>query len=496
MKFRSGLIFLLCSQLMPLFGGELADRIDAVVHNYADQHRFSGTVLVARGDEVLYKQGHGLANHTYDVPNKPETPFIVGSVSKQFASMLILQLVEEGKISLSDPLGKWFPDFPAEKAEKITIHHLLSHSSGLPHYAGLIELGLNQAEYDRVYRPLDEYAATIGKTRLKWAPGTRMSYSSQGYILLGLIAEKTTGKSLNQLIQEKISKPLGLKNTGFALNETVIKGLASSYQYEFHKSEDGELSMTHRNAAYRDQTNTFCTGGVHSTVEDLFLWMRALMTDKLLGKALRDKMFSVQSEPYGYGWFITNPATWGLDKGTHIINHGGATQSYRAQVAILDHGKYTIAILGNTNASRSTPLAQSIAQVLYGKQPAPGNIMGTAVAWKMVSQGEEAATAFFKKKKAENFSGFLDNDYAYRVYVGRFLHNGKPAMARSLANLGRQAHPKSALLLVGLANIASHEGNHEQAAVHLREALAMADANPAGNEGVKEEATRLLAGLK
>ena len=470
----------------------LLEGVQATVSEFENERRFSGSVLVAQGNQVIFMKGIGMANHSYQIPNRPDTAFLVGSISKQFTSMIILQLVQEGKLKLSDTIGKWFPNFPAYKADTITIHHLLSHSSGLPHYGGLVELGVDLEHYGRVNRPLEEYAKTIGNMNLLWPPGTKFRYSSQGYILLGVIAQKVAKKSFGELIKSRIASPLNLKNTGFAFNKEIVSDLAAAYTYGILETDESNLKMGFTNSEYRDQTNSFCTGGVHSTVEDLFVWSQSLWTDKLLGRELREKMFSKQADPYGYGWFISNPNDWGLDEKTHILNHGGATTGYRAQIAILDKGAFTVIVLANTVESRSTTLARSIARVLYHKNPIPANILGTALAWRLVSEGSQSTKSFFEKEEGHQFKNYLNNDYAFHLYCDQFLDLGKPEMARQLVSYGLKANPDAGSLYISLGDIAAYQKQVLEAERYYQKAIELAKKIPEVNRNVIENAQNKL----
>ncbi len=427
--------------------------LEALVTDYANEHRFSGSVLVAKNDHIIFQKAVGFANHSFKLPNKNDQAFLVGSLSKQFTAMAILQLVQDKKLKLSDTIGNWFPDFPSDKADKITIHHLLSHTSGLPHYRGLAEIGIDLENYDRVHRPLADYAKDIANMKLMWEPGTKFSYSSQGYILLGLIAEKVSGQSLNQLIQTRIVKPLGLKNTGFAYNETIVPNLALAYDYDIYANDDKSLYVGYRNSVYRDQTNTYSTGGIHSTTEDLFKWSQALLNYKLLEKPLQDKMMSIQADMYGYGFFIQSGNDWDLGKDVKIVTHGGATTGYRSQIAMLDNGAYTIIALGNSNISRIGALGGGMAQILYSQPTSPANILGTAIAWRLASEGKQSAMALFEKSKAKGFSDYHHSDYAYFAYAETFLKLERPQLARDITNIGLTAFPESAMLTMGNGDI-------------------------------------------
>lgn len=323
---------------------------------------FSGTVLVAKNDQIIFQEAYGDANRSTKEANTLNTKFGIGSVTKQFTAMLVLQMVEKEKIKLSDTIGKYLPYLPKEKANHITIHQLLSHTSGLAHYNGLQAMGMSLEEFGNTTYSPQSLAELIGKTALIAQPGEIYAYSSLGYHLLGVILEEVSGKPYAQLLKENIVTPLGLKNTGFGTNAYIKQHLAKGYRYrevyglEWWTSEHGG-KLTE--APFRDQSTAYSTGGIHSTVNDLFIWTQAIKSHKLLSPELTKKMFTPNKKGYCYGW-VRN---WDdiIEKNTQVrlYGHGGALTGNSAFVAMYDDGT-TIIYLANRNNLKAEEILHQI----------------------------------------------------------------------------------------------------------------------------------------
>ncbi len=470
----AAMLWVLCAWALAAAAAVTPAQIEAIVQKYADADRFSGAVLVAKGDEVLFKKGYGLANRSWNIANAPDTSVLVGSVSKQFASMLILQLAQEGKLDLQAPISTYLPDFPKDKGEIITVHHLLSHSSGLPHYAGFSKIGVNIWSYGSRHVEVAEYVDLIGKLRLEFQPGEKYSYSSMGYIVLGLIVEKVGGQSFSQAMTERIAKPLGLRGTGFHYADRITPKLAQGYMYDWAKKPDGSVRIGYANEPYRDQSNKYCTGGVHSTVEDLHRWALALVNHKLLSKKYTDLMFTPHADNYGYGWRIDKGA-WDLGPEVEVISHGGSLSGYKASIAIINRGEYILAALGNSSRSWSAPLVESVARVLHGQEPAPYDVAGTRVTIAMAHEGVAAGKTLFAKLKSSGFKGYHNNAFGYWANIEEMLDHDQPKIALALAELALGEHPQSPQLNYYAAHAYHANGEKEQAIAHLARGLEIAE---------------------
>jgi len=339
-----------------------AGKIQALVQKYHQQEGFTGAILTAQNNQVVWKGGVGLARRTTNRKNTSQTKFLVGSVSKQFTSMIILQLVQEGKIKLTDYAIQYLPFLPTEKS-KITIHQLLSHTSGLAHYAGL-RPRFNTFQYKRL-TPM-QYAKIIAKMKMYAKPNQEMHYSSMGYILLAVIAEKITGKSYGELIKERIAKPLGLKNTGFTYHTEKLRDFSISYQVS-----GSQKGFDYEKDRPRSQTNTYSTGGVHSTVEDLFTWLKSFQTSRLLNDQLRKKLFTPNMNRYAYGWVINDKGLQDRGIQSFTISHTGSVNDYRAMVTMFNNqkdpkGKDMVIILSNCAPVKLKKMCAEIYQLLKG----------------------------------------------------------------------------------------------------------------------------------
>ncbi len=199
-------------------------RMDQVVQSYVNNKQFTGSVMVARGEDVLFRKSYGSANLEWNIPNTPATKFRIGSMTKQFTAASILLLEERGKLKVGDPVKKYMPDAPAAW-DKITIFNVLTHTAGLPNFTSFPEYAKLQAF------PMtpEQIVATFKDKPLDFEPGMKFSYSNSGYVLLGYLIEKISGGSYEKFVQENIFTPLGMKDSGYDSNTAIIERRASGY---------------------------------------------------------------------------------------------------------------------------------------------------------------------------------------------------------------------------------------------------------------------------
>ena len=231
-----------------------AAKIDELIGLYAAYEGFNGSVLVAHEGEIIYKNSFGKANMEWDIANQIDTKFQIASVTKTFTSMLIMQLVAETKLDLNEPISSYLPDYPKNNGEKITIHHLLTHSSGM---------GRDPSKEDKPQNRPKEMVNQFAEAPLQFTPGDRFEYSNSGYTLLGYIIETITGQTYEEVLKEKIFTPLSMENSGYYRQRPLIKNMASGYFKGF-----GDYF----NAEDTDESTAYAAGAIYSTVEDLFLW--------------------------------------------------------------------------------------------------------------------------------------------------------------------------------------------------------------------------------
>src|SRR5687768_11004790 len=195
----------------------------ALAHKYK---QFNGSALVAQNGKVVYKGAFGMANMEWGIPNTPDTRFRLGSITKQFTAALTLQLVEQGKIKLDGKITDYLPDYRQDIGQKVTVHHLLTHTSGIPSYTG--QPGFFENVSRNPYKVVD-FVKQYASGDLEYEPGSKYSYNNSGYFLLGAIIERVTGKSYEQVLKENILDPAGMKNTGYDHHDTLIPKRAAGY---------------------------------------------------------------------------------------------------------------------------------------------------------------------------------------------------------------------------------------------------------------------------
>lgn len=276
----------LSKNAVPDKNAELTKKLDAVFTN--SPSGFNGSVLIATNGKVVLEKGYGMADIKNKISNGKDTTFTIFSVTKQFTSMAIMMLEERGSLSVNDTVSRYIPGFKG--GDKITIHNLLSMTSGIGDY---VELNPDYREYS-----VEELIAKVKKEPINFKAGTKFDYSNSNYVILGYIIEKVSGLKYGEFLKQNIFTPLKMSNTAYDPSDKERKNKANGYITigKYSASDSNKLNMSYLNAC----------GGMYSTVEDLFKWSQALNTEKLVKKSTIDKMFKPNLEGYGYGWQSNN----------------------------------------------------------------------------------------------------------------------------------------------------------------------------------------------
>ena len=308
-------------------------------------------VLVARNGQVFYNKAFGTANNELNVPMRPEMVFRIGSITKEFTAIAILQLAEQGKISLKDSLQRFIRDFPY-KGHTITIENLLTHTSGIADYE---VLNFNIPNAIRIDFPQKQIIDSLAKLPLEFKPGDKFAYSNSNYFLLGYIIEQVSGKTYKDYLQENICKPADLSGIQYDDPFKVIANRVNGYT----KDNSGFY-----NAGYISMAQVFSAGGLLSNAEDLFKWHQVLYTYKLVKKETLEKAltsFSLSNgaaSGYGYGWFIKGQ---GNDKS---IGHGGAIDGFRSMETYFPKDDIYVAALFNSDDDKFFTIFEDITHLI------------------------------------------------------------------------------------------------------------------------------------
>jgi CubicO group peptidase (beta-lactamase class C family) len=323
-------------------------RMEQIVQDSVSRKVFMGTVLVARGDEILLDKGYGFANLELNVPDTPPTKFRLGSVTKQFTAAAIMLLQERGKINVNDLVKKYMPDAPAAW-DKITIFNILTHTSGIPNYTNFPDYPALQA----IPTTPQKLVARFIDKPLDFQPGEKYSYSNSGYIVLGYLVEKLSGETYEKFLQENIFTPLGMNDSGYDSNTAIIPHRAEGYA-------PGPTGTV--NADYTDMTVPFSAGALYSTTEDMLRWEKGLFGGKLLKPESLVMMTTPFKNNYAFGLEVRTV------NGHKVINHSGGIQGFNTMVSYYPDDKLEVIVLSNINGAAPQDLSTKLAAVAHGEK--------------------------------------------------------------------------------------------------------------------------------
>ena len=326
-------------------------RIETLVNSYNTKGLDieDATVLVAKDGAPVFRGSFGLANREWGIKSEPDVEYRIGSITKQFVAAAILQLVEAQKLSLDDHISKFIANTPPTWRE-ITIRHLLTHTSGIPNFTAL-------PEFDGrtwLYKSAEDVVGLVHDRPLDAAPGASFNYDNTGYVILGLVVQKVSGRSLGDYLSSHIFTPLGMSHTGF-VSDQVLPHRATGYVHEGTAWLDtGWMSNVIESGA----------GGLYSTVDDLLRWDQALYDPKLLGLADLKPMFTDYGHGFGFGYVI------GSEGGHRVWWHNGHTDGFGGIMARYPDDKLTIIVLSNDDGAHVEALSRDLAAMLL-KAPKP-----------------------------------------------------------------------------------------------------------------------------
>lgn len=308
---------------------------------------FSGSVRVVSDGKPILNGGYGFADLEHQVVNKPTTKFRIGSITKQFTSMAIMILHERKGLDVDDPIGKHLHDAP-QSWDGVTIHHLLTHTSGIPSYTSMPDYGKKMMLPQSTEEMIDRFR----DKPLDFEIGKEFRYSNSGYFLLGVIIEKVSGKPYERFLEDEIFGPLHMHDTGYDRRSKVLENRAQGYQ------KDGE-GWVH--ADYLDMSQPYAAGSLYSTVEDLGKWDEALRDRKLISSAGYDKMWDAEKQGYAYGWIVE------VKDGQQVQHHGGGINGFASHFIRIPESKVSVAVLSNAMPSEPARLANDLLRMLQGK---------------------------------------------------------------------------------------------------------------------------------
>ena len=460
MCLKTNIILLISLTIVQLaFTQDKKNKLSDLMQTYHNYKMFDGAVLVAENGKIIYKDAFGLANREWNIANKTDTKFMIGSVSKPLTAVLTLVQVQKGLLDLDSTIERYLPEFKNKPAAKILIRQLLNHTSGIPNYDIIKDFfpRISRQHYSR-----EEYLKIFIDSSLAFAPGTNYAYSSWGYFTLGYLLEKITNKTYAQLMADDIFIKLKMNNSGSYYHTQIIPNRATGYDYSF----GGYTALD-----FRDQSNTMGTGDLYSTVEDLFKFHMALADTSLLNKHLTAEMFTPGIKPadYGYGWFNKQFKYNGRDSIASNF-HLGMTEGFISFIRRIPSTNSMVVLLCNSSPTDFFGITTNLFKVLYNKPV----ILKQPVHKKMetyINQvGAVNAVAEYKKMKADSARYYIDW-ISMNFIAQQLLTLKKYEDAKVIAENNVREFPTKDLILVTMGNIYLALNRNEEAISYYKKAL-------------------------
>lgn len=328
-----------------------AQAIDAMLSRYFKPGEPGATVIVARHGTVLFRKAYGMADAQKGTPMQAELALRTGSITKQFTAAAIMLLAEQGKLDVSDEVGKHLPDYPM-RGRRVTVEHLLTHTSGIRNYTALAKFGAVMAKEVSVAEGIDFFKDAAPE----FQPGQRFVYSNSNYFLLGAIIENVSGMSYPDFMQRHIFQPLQMRSTEIEQDASPVSAVRGHT-----RNRKGVASVPSYSMSW-----PYAAGALRTSIDDLARWDGAIRDGALLTAASWERMASDHAlsdgskTGYGYGWFIRKLA------GSHAIEHGGDIGGFSADMWRFPKEEIFIAVLGNSDAHDPAPdaIAEKIAKTI------------------------------------------------------------------------------------------------------------------------------------
>lgn len=391
-------IYLLLS--VTIFAQSKVKSIDELMQRYYDYSQFNGTVLVADSVGIVFSKGYGYANLEWNISNDVSTKFRIGSVTKQFTAVLILQLVEAGKIDLNKTISDYLPYYREDNGKRANIHQLLTHTSGIPSYTGLPNFA---DEISKTKSNPKDFVVKHCSGDFEFEPGSQFLYNNSGYFILGAIIEEVTGKDYATFLKENILVPLNMSNSGLDNSDLVLANRASGYLKIFKQFT---------NTPYVDMSLPFSAGSMYSTVDDLYKWDRALRNNTILSNEYTQKLFGKYESAfggyYGYGFVISKESFDGSTDSLTAIRHGGDINGFSSLYYATQGNGQAVILLNNYNGFPRVNIAQNLLKILNDQKIEYPKL---GISYKLheliLEDGIDAAVEAYKILKKNEFESFF-----------------------------------------------------------------------------------------
>ena len=458
-----------------------AEKIDEFIQRVVDYNSFSGSVLIADNREVIFKKGYSFANREWKITNTTDTKFRIGSITKQFTAAIILKLREEGKLKLDDKITDHIPYYRKDTGEKVTIHQLLVHTSGIPSYTSVPNFfqEISKREFT-----VEEFVKEYCMGDFNFEPGTDWAYNNTGYYLLGVIIEEITGMTYAKALQHYILEPLEMNDSGYDVFSEVLDKRATGYSQHF---------IDYTNSPYLNMELPYAAGGMYSTVEDMFKWDQALYEPGLLAEESLELFFKPHVEAmggyYAYGWIINKTDIDGDGEEEKVIRHGGGINGFNTLIVRIPEKGQLLVMLNNTGGAALGFMSNQILKLINDQDyEYPKKGIGIALYQKYEEEGIDSAIDYYNKLKESGDLEIFFTDRSELNALGYYLMNNENDLdaAKKIFKLNMDEYPDWFNTYDSYAEILMELGDDKNAIEFYEKSLEMNPGNDNAIEKLKE----------
>jgi len=384
-------------------GQTLEERVDRYIASFPRNQEFHGVIFAAAGDRIFLNKGYGLAGREFNIPQAPDVKFQVGSISKAFTAILTLKMAEMGRLGLDDTIRDHLPEYPEESGNRITIRHLLSHTSGIPHH--ITAIPDYWLRHDKVFHTPRELLELFSRVPLLHAPGERITYSSPGFYVLGAILERVAQKSYAELLRECIFDPLGMKDTSIENDRSVRGRLARGYMR-------GIVGLVR--AGFEDKSTALAAGDLVTTARDLFLWDKGMRAGKILSPESATLLYRpiLPDNIFTMGGPLLTLKTDGGTKTIRLNRLSGSSTGYAAAMDRILEAEACVIVLSNVQDADVTRILDDVSDFLTRHElnlpigsPAPQDVTPPQAA--VIAHADFERILGFYGKRGGNISGVV-----------------------------------------------------------------------------------------
>ncbi len=460
--------------------------VEKLMQQYASVEQFNGVVLVAEKGKIIFRHAYGYADHEWNIANTTDTKFEIASITKTFTALMVMQLAEHGNLNLEGKITDYLPEYPAETGNKITITQLLAHTSGMQRDIADFPPNGNDfpdivAKINEEFFSLEEQVDLISRRPLDFEPGSRFSYSSDGYSVLGRILEVVCKKSYEAVLDSLLLKPLHLEHTGYKDHYTIVGKRAVGYAEEYAGLRKAR------------QIGIAPSGGMYATAEDLLRWEQALYGNRFIGENSKEIMFRKTAAIVSYGWKVnTNFFNSNDTDSLKVVRCTGALPGFNALVVRFLRDNKTIILLENVRQLRyrQDDIVKGIANILYGKPYLlPKRSLAKALLYEVQHKGAPAAKQLYTLHKNDSMHYYMDEQEINSMGYYLLYTAGNTVAAAALFNINILQFPRSANAYDSMGEAYMVMGDKKQALENYRKSL---DLNPS-NDNAKKMIEKLSA---